>query len=87
MSDKHPPKHAAGEPGPDAQAASPVEDRTAAVVSVDTAGGAMEPSAVPATAQSGQLPGGPDTCSAGSSPAAAWSRSWRCCWPSLSAAS
>jgi ABC-type uncharacterized transport system permease subunit len=61
MSDKHPPKHAAGEPGPEAQSASPLEDRTAAVVSVDTAGGAMEPSAVPATAQSGQLPGGPDT--------------------------
>ncbi|MET1086166.1 MAG: ABC transporter permease [Arthrobacter sp.] len=61
MSDKHPPKHAAGEPGPEAQETSPAEDRTTAVVSVDTAGGAMEPSAVPATAQSGQLPGGPDT--------------------------
>ncbi|MDQ0924403.1 ABC-type uncharacterized transport system permease subunit [Pseudarthrobacter sp. W1I19] len=60
MSDKHPPKHAAGEPGPGAQEATPAEDLTAAVVSVDTAGGAMEPSAVPASAQSGQLPGGPD---------------------------
>ncbi|MEV7636489.1 ABC transporter permease [Pseudarthrobacter enclensis] len=36
-------------------------EETAAVVSVDTAGGAMEPSAVPASAQSGRLPGGPDT--------------------------
>jgi hypothetical protein len=61
MSDKHPPKHAAGEPGPEAQSASPLEDRTADVVSVGHAGGAMEPSAVPVSSQSGQLPGGPDT--------------------------
>lgn len=66
MSDKHPPKHTAGEqPGaahPGKQHhASPAEKETAAVVSVDTAGGAMEPSAVPATAQSGKLPGSPDT--------------------------
>ena len=40
---------------------SPAAEETAAVVSVDTAGGAMEPSAVPASAQSGRLPGGPDT--------------------------
>ena len=36
-------------------------DETAAEVAVDTAGGAISPSAVPASAQSGQLPGGPDT--------------------------
>jgi len=61
MSDKHPPKHAAGEHSGKAQEASPAAEETAAVVSVDTAGGTMEPSAVPATAQSGQLAGGPDT--------------------------
>ncbi|AUZ33978.1 ABC transporter permease [Arthrobacter sp. PGP41] len=61
MSDTHPPKHAAGEPGPEAQEPAASEDRTAAVVAVDTAGGVMEPSAVPATAQSGKIPGGPDT--------------------------
>jgi general nucleoside transport system permease protein len=61
MSDTHPPKHAAGEPGPGTQEPAGPDDRTAAVVSVDTAGGAMEPSAVPATAQSGKIPGGPDT--------------------------
>ena len=60
MSDKHPPKHAAGEHSGKAHEATPAAEETAAVVSVDTAGGAMEPSAVPATAQSGQLPGGPD---------------------------
>ncbi|UEL29589.1 ABC transporter permease [Pseudarthrobacter sp. L1SW] len=61
MSDTHSPKHAAGEPGPEAQEPAATDDRTAAVVSVDTAGGAMGPSAVPATAQSGKIPGGPDT--------------------------
>ncbi|MGG6380801.1 ABC transporter permease [Paenarthrobacter sp. NEAU-H11] len=61
MSDTHPPKHAAGEPGPEAQEPAVPDERTAAVVAVDTAGGVMEPSAVPATAQSGKIPGGPDT--------------------------
>ncbi|WP_461174282.1 ABC transporter permease [Arthrobacter sp. Z1-9] len=61
MSDKHPPKHAAGEHSGKAHGSTPAAEETAAVVSVDTAGGAMEPSAVPATAQSGLLPGGPDT--------------------------
>lgn len=61
MSDTHPPKHAAGEPGPEAQESAVPDERTAAVVAVDTAGGVMEPSAVPATAQSGKIPGGPDT--------------------------
>jgi ABC-type uncharacterized transport system permease subunit len=61
MSDKHPPKHAAEEGSSKAHPPAPAAEETAAVVSVDTAGGAMEPSAVPATAQSGQLPGGPDT--------------------------
>ena len=40
---------------------TPADEETAAVVSLDTAGGAMGPSAVPATAQSGKIPGGPDT--------------------------
>ena len=61
MSDTHPPKHAAGEPGPEAQEPAVPDERTASVVAVDTAGGVMEPSAVPATAQSGKIPGGPDT--------------------------
>ena len=37
------------------------EDETAAVTALDTAGGAMQPSAVPVSAQSGTVPGGPDT--------------------------
>jgi general nucleoside transport system permease protein len=40
---------------------SVASEETAAVAAVDTAGGAISPSAVPATAQSGKLPGGPDT--------------------------
>lgn len=43
-----------------ADAPAPAEE-TAAAVSLDTAGGAMGPSAVPVSAQSGTLPGGPDT--------------------------
>jgi ABC-type uncharacterized transport system permease subunit len=39
----------------------PADEETAAVASLDTAGGAMEPSAVPASAQSGKIPGGPET--------------------------
>lgn len=58
MPEKH--KHVADKPDNAHNASAPAEE-TAAVVSVDTAGGAMEPSAVPATAQSGHLPGGPDT--------------------------
>jgi ABC-type uncharacterized transport system permease subunit len=61
MPDQQPPKHAGGEPADRRPQATPAAEETAAIVSVDTAGGAMEPSAVPATAQSGQLPGGPDT--------------------------
>ena len=66
MSEQHPPKRTAGEGQGDTQPAKPHQaslaaEETAAVVSVDTAGGAMGPSAVPASAQSGQLPGGPDT--------------------------
>jgi ABC-type uncharacterized transport system permease subunit len=61
MTDKHPRKHAAGQRADQPHAASPAAEETAAVVALDTAGGAMEPSAVPATAQSGKLPGGPDT--------------------------
>ncbi|MDP9986763.1 simple sugar transport system permease protein [Arthrobacter oryzae] len=69
MPDQPSPKHAAGEQhaaDPHKTTAhagvdSPAAEETAAVVAVDTAGGAMQPSAVPATAQGGQLPGGPDT--------------------------
>ncbi|MFJ5861681.1 ABC transporter permease [Pseudarthrobacter sp. NPDC092439] len=61
MTDKHEPKHVAGGEPAAPHHPSPAEEETAAVVSVDTAGGAMEPSAVPATAQSGLLPGQPDT--------------------------
>ena len=62
MSEKHPPKHGAGgQHGTHPHHTSAADEESAAVVSVDTADGAMEPSAVPATAQSGRLPGGPDT--------------------------
>ncbi|MFP5367167.1 MAG: ABC transporter permease [Actinomycetes bacterium] len=61
MSEKLPPKHTARGDDGNAQQATPADEEAAAVVSVDTAGGAIEPSAVPATAQSGKLPGGPDT--------------------------
>jgi simple sugar transport system permease protein len=39
----------------------PADEETAAVASLDTAGGAMGPSAVPASAQSGKIPGGPES--------------------------
>ncbi|MFC9351234.1 ABC transporter permease [Arthrobacter sp. NPDC057013] len=39
----------------------PADEETAAVASLDTAGGVMEPSAVPASAQSGKIPGGPES--------------------------
>lgn len=58
MPDK--PKHAADK-GTQPQDPGASVEESASAVSVDTAGGAMEPSAVPATAQSGQLPGGSDT--------------------------
>lgn len=61
MTDRNPHKHVAGQHPDKAHEASPAAEETAAVVALDTAGGAMEPSAVPATAQSGKLPGGPDT--------------------------
>ncbi|CAM3168325.1 beta-methylgalactoside transporter inner membrane component [Arthrobacter ulcerisalmonis] len=71
MSENNTPKHAA-DSEPDAQPAAPdstgstghataAKDENAVLAAVDTAGGAMEPSAVPASAQSGQLPGGSDT--------------------------
>jgi ABC-type uncharacterized transport system permease subunit len=59
MPEEHDPKHA-GQPAKPHERSVAAEE-TAAVVAVDTAGGAMSPSAVPATAQSGKLPGGPDT--------------------------
>ncbi|MDQ0679536.1 ABC-type uncharacterized transport system permease subunit [Arthrobacter pascens] len=61
MTDKHPHKHVAGQHAEKPHEASPAAEETAAVVALDTAGGAKEPSAVPATAQSGKLPGGPDS--------------------------
>jgi ABC-type uncharacterized transport system permease subunit len=61
MTDKHPHKHVAGQHAGKPHEASPAAEETAAVVALDTAGGAMEPSAVPATAQSGKLPGAPDS--------------------------
>lgn len=61
MTEKDPHKHVAGQHAEKPHDASPAAEETAAVVALDTAGGAIEPSAVPATAQSGKLPGGPDT--------------------------
>lgn len=61
MTEKDPHKHVAGQHAEKPHEASPAAEETAAVVALDTAGGAIEPSAVPATAQSGKLPGGPDT--------------------------
>ena len=61
MTEKRPHKHAAENHAVKPHEPNPAEEETAAVVSLDTAGGAMGPSAVPATAQSGRLPGGPDT--------------------------
>ncbi|TAP44484.1 ABC transporter permease [Arthrobacter sp. S39] len=61
MSEKDPRKHEADLHPDKPRGATPAAEETAAVVALDTAGGAMEPSAVPATAQSGKLPGGPDT--------------------------
>ena len=59
MPDEDRPQHADHHAKPHEK--SPAAEETAAVVAVDTAGGAISPSAVPATAQSGKLPGGPDT--------------------------
>ena len=59
MPDEERPKHADQHAKPHEKSAAAEE--TAAVAAVDTAGGAISPSAVPATAQSGKLPGGPDT--------------------------
>jgi ABC-type uncharacterized transport system permease subunit len=61
MTDKHPHKHVAGQHAGKPHEASPAAEETAAVVALDTAGGAMEPYAVPATAQSGKLPGSAET--------------------------
>jgi simple sugar transport system permease protein len=49
--------------GTDARIETPDEGDTALVTSLDTAGGAMRPSAVPVSAQSGALPGGEDSTS------------------------
>ncbi|MDQ0078797.1 ABC transporter permease [Arthrobacter oryzae] len=45
----------------DTQEPQATADDAAAATSLDTAGGAMQPSAVPVSAQSGTVPGGPDT--------------------------
>ncbi|WP_024365829.1 ABC transporter permease [Arthrobacter sp. TB 26] len=47
-------------PAPEAESGAPVKD-AALVTSLDTAGGAMRPSAVPVSAQSGSLPGTDDS--------------------------
>jgi ABC-type uncharacterized transport system permease subunit len=70
MTDKPQPRHAA-EPAPDTAPGGPGTPDTApegeiqatdaaSVTALDTAGGAMRPSAVPVSAQSGSVPGGPD---------------------------
>ena len=59
MPDEDRPKQADQHAKPHEKSAAAEE--TAAGAAVDTAGGAISPSAVPATAQSGKLPGGPDT--------------------------
>ncbi|GAA1762821.1 hypothetical protein GCM10009712_09390 [Pseudarthrobacter sulfonivorans] len=59
MPDEDRPKHVDQHAKPHEK--SVAAEETAAVAAVDTAGGAISPSAVPATAQSGKLPGGPDT--------------------------
>ncbi|MDQ0822192.1 ABC-type uncharacterized transport system permease subunit [Arthrobacter sp. V1I7] len=71
MTEKHQPRHAA-EPGPDtapgagtAPGTAPEDEiqapDAASVTALDTAGGAMRPSAVPVSAQSGSVPGRPDS--------------------------
>lgn len=52
------PAHTPDTEAPDTEA--PAADATTAT-SLDTAGGAMRPSAVPVSAQSGTVPGGPDS--------------------------
>ncbi|QHK21953.1 ABC transporter permease [Pseudarthrobacter psychrotolerans] len=59
MPEEHPPRHADQHPKP--HQPRPAAEETAARVAVDTAGGAISPSAVPAGSHSGMLPGGPDT--------------------------
>lgn len=75
MTDKHQPRHAAEpapEPAPGTTTAPGTTPDTApegeiqapdaaSVTALDTAGGAMRPSAVPVSAQSGAVPGGPDS--------------------------
>ncbi|XAS68011.1 ABC transporter permease [Micrococcaceae bacterium Sec5.7] len=61
MSDKQPHRHAAEQPAEKRHKSKPAAEEIAAAASLDTAGGAIEPSAVPMSAQSGTLPGGPDT--------------------------
>lgn len=61
MTEKRPHKHAAEKRAAKTHEPDPAAEETAVVVALDTAGGAMEPSAVPATAQSGRIPGAPDT--------------------------
>jgi simple sugar transport system permease protein len=71
MTEQDKPKHVADhsadetrapkDPETPAPVTQTAEDETAAVTALDTAGGAMQPSAVPVSAQSGTVPGGPDT--------------------------
>ena len=81
MSENNEPRRSA-EPDPDripktqspaAEPQDPLEDDADFVTTLDTAGGAMRPSAVPVSAQSGTLPGAKSRtrCCARSSPATA----------------
>ncbi|CAI3794556.1 ABC transporter permease [Pseudarthrobacter sp. MM222] len=69
MTEQHHPRHAA-EPAPETASGSAPDTApegeiqapdAASVAALDTAGGAMRPSAVPVSAQSGAVPGGPDS--------------------------
>ncbi|MEC5181346.1 ABC transporter permease [Arthrobacter sp. CG_A4] len=71
MTDKNPPGHPA-DPGPGESQETPAPEAhvpgqeaaaagAANATSLDTAGGAMRPSAVPVSGQSGTIPGGPDS--------------------------
>lgn len=61
MSEQQPPHQGPGDRGLEDTPPGTAGDEPAAVTAVDTADGAMAPSAVPATAQSGELPGSSGT--------------------------
>jgi simple sugar transport system permease protein len=61
MTEHDKPKHVAENTEPKVTDLQTPADDVAAATSLDTAGGAMQPSAVPVSAQSGTVPGGPET--------------------------